>query len=569
MGMKAMRSSASGGLRKPRPVRTYADRGCQCPDPTADADEPPLWAQIGPESMAAVERQAIVAERGRMRASLERHQAALARAEGVIDEQRLELQSLRGRGTAFKLAAAAANKAGSPFNKHDDRRFGALRHSGEEQPTSDDLRELLDLATLATGRRVADTIAAAAAARAESERASADGLDHLDSAFDPNDPARKVARALMVQLGRAATKLRAATLELEQVTSAAQEVNAADARSLVARLSAERQALQHSLLSELSATELEGRNSIRGLHAEISRIEVARSHEIKQRDDELWRRGHAIEQLNEALDAERAARHSEGEAAASRIGSLLSEVTLSPTLALSLSVVDQLALVGGRPAPPARRPRPHLCFARRPSSLTRILCVRQVERLESELHELRARSARDTHNLGVQLATEGADKASRISEYERKLQLAREQHEEMVARYEEQLRTLRREAESEASSLQGNLGELQRQKTLQGEELMATLRTLSAEKEESERSLMEKLKQQEAAAEQEKAMLRSRADRLSRLQDQAIAAGGSTKARAMLYWESMKSKTRLASSISWRGEDEPMPGPEPAAAESC
>ena len=181
--------------------------------------------------------------------------------------------------------------------------------------------------------------------------------------------------------------------------------------------------------------------------------------------------------------------------------------------------------------------------ARRPSSLTRILCVRQVERLESELHELRARSARDTHNLGVQLATEGADKASRISEYERKLQLAREQHEEMVARYEEQLRTLRREAESEASSLQGNLGELQRQKTLQGEELMATLRTLSAEKEESERSLMEKLKQQEAAAEQEKAMLRSRADRLSRLQDQAIAAGGSTKARAMLYWESMKSKT--------------------------
>ena len=130
----------------------------------------------------------------------------------------------------------------------------------------------------------------------------------------------------------------------------------------------------------------------------------------------------------------------------------------------------------------------------------------------------------------------------------------------MVARYEEQLRTLRREAESEASSLQGNLGELQRQKTLQGEELMATLRTLSAEKEESERSLMEKLKQQEAAAEQEKAMLRSRADRLSRLQDQAIAAGGSTKARAMLYWESMKSKTRLASSIPWRGRADAWPG---------
>ena len=65
-GYERMRSSARAAYTS-RVRCAYADRGCQCPDPTADADEPPLWAQIGPESMAAVERQAIVAERGRIR----------------------------------------------------------------------------------------------------------------------------------------------------------------------------------------------------------------------------------------------------------------------------------------------------------------------------------------------------------------------------------------------------------------------------------------------------------------------------------------------------------------------
>ena len=82
---------------------------------------------------------------------------------------------------------------------------------------------------------------------------------------------------------------------------------------------------------------------------------------------------------------------------------------------------------------------------------------------------------------------------------------------------------------------------------------------MAADKERSELQLSTQLRQQEAAAAQEQAVLRQRADRLAKLQDAAIAAGGSTKARAMLYWESMKSKTRQQSSLSWRGEGEAAP----------
>ena len=46
---------------------------------------------------------------------------------------------------------------------------------------------------------------------------------------------------------------------------------------------------------------------------------------------------------------------------------------------------------------------------------------------------------------------------------------------------------------------------------------MASLRSLAADKEHSELRLETQMKQQQAAAEQEKAILRSRADRLSRL----------------------------------------------------
>ena len=116
-------------------------------------------------------------------ASLERHQA---RSRGGGRDRRAPRAPVPSRPRhRFKLAAAAANKAGSPFNKHDDRRFGALRHSGEEQPTGDDLRELLDLATLATGRRIADTIAAAAAAHRVKQASAGGSPSHR---LDPNDP---------------------------------------------------------------------------------------------------------------------------------------------------------------------------------------------------------------------------------------------------------------------------------------------------------------------------------------------------------------------------------------------
>ena len=86
--------------------------------------------------------------------------------------------------------------------------------------------------------------------------------------------------------------------------------------------------------------------------------------------------------------------------------------------------------------------------------------------------------------------------------------------------------------------------------------LRAELQQLTLAKAESEDKLNEKYKRLEQMKLQETTMLKNRVDRLSKLQDAALNAGGS-KARALLYMASMKSIAQQGSTMSVRGEDDP------------
>ena len=93
--------------------------------------------------------------------------------------------------------------------------------------------------------------------------------------------------------------------------------------------------------------------------------------------------------------------------------------------------------------------------------------------------------------------------------------------------------------------------------------LRAELQRLTLAKAESEDKLNEKYRRLEALKLQETTMLKNRVERLSKLQDAALNAGGS-KARSLLYMASMKMVAKQGSSMSMRGEDDPTGVPEGA-----
>ncbi len=175
------------------------DVACQVPDRT-DPEGMPLWSTLSVEAEAAAEHQSVYNDKVRAETALQETRAELASATQLCEQQRLELDSLRGRGAALKAASAHAVHAGAPWSLEDELRFTALTKAGESGRHSDGLRELLDLAVVATTSRVSDALREAAHARAESERVDRESLAHLESAFHPSDPARLAARALLVQV---------------------------------------------------------------------------------------------------------------------------------------------------------------------------------------------------------------------------------------------------------------------------------------------------------------------------------------------------------------------------------
>ena len=114
--------------------------------------------------------------KARQEAALEESRSELANATHLCERQRLELESLRGRGAAVKVASAYAVHTGTPWSQEDELRFHALAKMGDEGKHSDGLRELLDLAVAATTARVSDALREAAHARAVSERADRESL---------------------------------------------------------------------------------------------------------------------------------------------------------------------------------------------------------------------------------------------------------------------------------------------------------------------------------------------------------------------------------------------------------
>ena len=112
----------------------------------------------------------------------ERAESELSKASARTSELRLEIKTLHGRSTAFKLASGEASREGRSWDVGDCRRFSMVS-KGPPDFACDGLREMLDQARRAVDRRMCEAISEAAKARAESERAGSEGELNLEAAF--------------------------------------------------------------------------------------------------------------------------------------------------------------------------------------------------------------------------------------------------------------------------------------------------------------------------------------------------------------------------------------------------
>ena len=158
-------------------------------------------------------------------------------------------------------------------------------------------------------------------------------------------------------------------------------------------------------------------------------------------------------------------------------------------------------------------------------------------------------------SLSLRLANESADAKEALAK-------AGEAHREMEAKLQSEISDLQGNlaiqknlAARDAENAAGMHNALEREKAAAEGNLRGQLRKLQADKDEMEEKLNERYKRLEALKLQETTLLRARVDRLSKLQDAAMNAGGA-KARSLLYMENMRSKMRDKDSTSWRGEFE-------------
>lgn len=170
-------------------------------------------------------------------------------ANTIIDNMRVELESLRGRSQAVRIAGEEALRCGVAWGGQDVLRYAAVAKATVEPPSvyhSDEMRELLAQSIVATSRRMAGALDEAARARRASERADAEGAVSFEQAFPPRmgagtpiaeQAARLTTRTILVGANRAAAKLRAALAKLENEATTAQ-VRCAWSMSCKARMRA-------------------------------------------------------------------------------------------------------------------------------------------------------------------------------------------------------------------------------------------------------------------------------------------------------------------------------------------
>jgi len=177
-------------------------------------------------------------------------------------------------------------------------------------------------------------------------------------------------------------------------------------------------------------------------------------------------------------------------------------------------------------------------------------------RVRDELAATHREKKEEKQRLALQLADESADKAAKLAAQEtaaKKEAAARKAEKEDS---DGKLALLRAEMHDAIDEGARRYAALEKAKATSEAQLRAQLAQLTQEKAEGDEKRDEKYRKLEALKLQETTLLKSRVERLSKLQDAALNAGGA-KARSLLYQESMKSKARQESSMSFRGETDP------------
>ena len=285
---------------------------------------------------------------------IRRLQASLDAANAKIERLQLQIVTLQGRPVALKVASEEAATSAKQWASADAKRYSAVAKPGAPADFAhsgggDALREMLDTALTAVGKRVGAAIAEGGRARAEQRQAEAEGGASLEEAFarckDPvaEHAVRKAAGALLIRHQRVGVKLRNALRTLEEEAAAMQATHAVDMRSLTTRLVAQRDAVAACVLGELETAEGEGAVSLRGLQAEVARltgelrardatIDGLRA-QLKEAEGSFWRERRGGEEATARLrrelastQAESASRQSELETAAVRLRCLRSEL---------------------------------------------------------------------------------------------------------------------------------------------------------------------------------------------------------------------------------------------------
>ena len=413
-----------------------------------------------------------------------RHLAAeLQKALVRIDRQRVEIESLRGlRASAISVANEEAMRRGKTWGGDEVRRFSALQKAPVPPPSSpfhsDEMKEVMGQAIVATTRRLTHAVKESSRARVESERAEGESMITLEQAFpsrngiEPNEieqKAKLTMRALLVGTSRTTAKLRAAVLRLEEEVVQARANHAADVRSLTARLVAEREAMHATMSLALQSSETEGEYSISGLQAELVLLESRHSSTEMQMIETIDQLGLELEQTRDKLEAEQRTRAKDNAQLTDSVHRLEAEVA----------------------------------------------------RLRGELEHSQEQHQNDVMNLTRELQAEKQARAKEALESERQAAEAASNSKAAIA------------------AVENRLAETREQGYAARDELQRKLKEVSNSKDAVEGRLTRQLRLLDERREYEKTMLKSRNEVLTH---QVLALRANTsRGRQDLYWASLKS----------------------------
>ena len=370
-------------------------------------------------------------------------------------------------------------------------------------------------------------LADAVRCREDGRRAMAEGEINLNKMYARDHDGLVQARALLVGANKSITKLMGALETLEGQATAARSKLESDQTALhqassqsIEQLTAHRAMLTRTLLGEINHMENDSTFSISQLLDRIRRIEereAALGDRLTGQIDELRR------ELKEAQ-----LKHVSYVENAERI-----KARLAGEIARLCTVVEELKASAAQAADDAAN-----MHAQVVATMSGELAEKQrtIDGKSAEIRQLQEQLAGTSATLTGQLRDLSRQKAER------------------EARLEAEKKALAEQGRQTAMALDQRLG------------------LLKAEKEQKEKALSEELRQTAESSAKQAETLKSKIEKMRKLQELALGgvagadgnvkpAGGaagrqpSTRGRQLLYYESMKSKSRETSSMSWRGDD--------------